>query len=184
MGFPKDFTPEQGGGENRYTMTGLKSGEAVKFRFMSDLIAGNSVWGEDEKGNRVCTRVKTGENIPTSAIGVNKFTGEPERVKQFVAGVVYNYNTEKIEIFETDKSTVIEPLFEYELNDDYGDLKNYDITIKKTGEKMETKYSVIASPPKKIDEGIVQFYKDTQVDLSALYRGDDPFKVEIPEELK
>jgi len=174
MAFPKTFQPEKGEGANKYTLSALDSGQSVKLRVLSDFITGRSVWG-DKDGKRVCTRIKDGETMPVGAIGFNSFTNKPERVKQFAAAVVWNYATEQLEIIETDKSTIIEQLFALDADEDWGDLKNYDIKISKTGEKMETKYTVNPVAAKPLEKSVTEAFKSANIRLEALYVGDDPF---------
>lgn len=178
MAFPKTFQPEQGEQSNNYTLSHLESGSTVKLRVMSDFITGNSVWGENKEGKRVCTKTRDGENIPVGAIGTNKFTGMPERIKQFVASVVYNYDTKQLEILETDKATIIEQLYALENTEEYGDLKGYDIKIGKNGQKTDTTYSVIGLPPKAVDTTILTEYKKSDINLEKLFTNEDPFQAE------
>lgn len=169
MALPKDFKVEEAV-TGRYTLGNLESGGKVKIRILSDFITGKSVWG-DVDGKRVPTRVKLGQSIPVGNIGVNKFTNEPERIKQFIAAVVWNYNTEQVEVLETDKSTIIGQIFDLEADSDWGDSTNYDLSISRTGERMDTKYTVIPSNPKPF-----KCPKDwSYVNLEALYTNDDPF---------
>jgi hypothetical protein len=169
MALPQNFIPEQSG-TNKYTLSGLKSGEKVKVRVLSDFITGKSVWG-DKDGKRIITRRKIGEPIPTGLIGWNQMTGKPERIKQFVAAIVWNYSTEQVEILETDKATIIGQIFDIEANEDWGDSKGFDLTISRSGEGMETKYSILPSNQKafKCPEDW------SGVNLNALFDGTDPF---------
>lgn len=178
MAFPQSFQPEKGEQSSNYTLANLESGSSVKVRVMSDFITGNSVWGENKEGKRVCTRVRQGENLPAAAIGTNKFTGDPERIKQFVAAVAYNYDTKQLEILETDKATIIEQLYALESTEEYGDLKGYDIKISKNGVKTETTYSVIALPPKLPTDELINKFKDSDINLEKLYSGENPFTEE------
>lgn len=178
MAFPTSFKPKVGEGTSQYTLANLESGASVKLRVLSNIITGNSVWGEDVEGNRKCTRVRDGESMPVSAIGTNKFTGQPERVKQFIAAVVYNYDSKQLEILETDKATIIEQLYALENTEEYGDLKGYDIKIAKNGQKMDTTYSVIGLPPKSPNKDVLEAYNHSEIDLNKLYTGEDPFSSE------
>lgn len=181
MALPKNFKPKQG--ESRYTMTGLQSGETVKIRVLSDFIVGSMVWaGEGE--SRKPLRKPDGEPIPVGAIGVDKW-GNPERVRQFIAAKVWNYDRGRVEVFETTKTTVIGFIFKYESDDEYGDSKGYDLKISKTGQGMDTEYSVIASPPKEFDKKLQKEADAEFVGLEALFKGDDPFaqSVVVDEEI-
>lgn len=165
---PKNFKPEQG--SSRYILNNLNSGGKIKFRLVSNFIVGKSVWG-DVDGKRVPTRRKEGESIPVANIGINRFTGKAENIKQFIAGVVWNYESEQLEILETDKSTIIGQIFEIEANEDWKDSKSYDLTISKKGEGMDTSYSVL--PSNKADFKCPNDPKT--VSLDALFEGSDPF---------
>ena len=52
---------------------------------------------------------------------------------------------------------------------------NDTLVVTKEGDKLETKYTVMPSPQKPLDEGIQQLYKDMKINLDALYDGADPF---------
>lgn len=174
MAFPKDFEPKAGGA-SLYTLSNLESGETLKLRIMSDFIVGNSVWGEDDEGNRRPNKFRIGVTIPTSVIGISKFNDLPESIKQFVAAVVWNYETERLEILETDKATIIEQLFTLEKTEEYGDIRGYDIKLSKEGQKMDTKYTVVPLPPKDPEKLVLEAYNALDVNLEALFDGADPF---------
>lgn len=179
MAFPKSFKPEQGNG-GRYTLSSLKSGEKVKVRVLSDFITGKSVWSDLENGKRAPFRVRDNEPIPTGKIGINPMNGNPERIKQFVAAVVWNYGTQQVEILETDKSTIIDALYDLEQSEDWGDMKGYDITIAKSGTGTDTKYSVLPS-----GQGAFKGKADFKsVKLESLYEGSDPFNADQPVQKK
>lgn len=169
MALPQGYEPPKTG-SGYYTLSNIEVGSKVKIRILSDFIVGKSVWG-DKDGKRVPTRARIGGTIPVSAIGVNQYTGEPERIKQFIAAVVWNYNEERIEVLESDKVTINSAIFELESEEDWGDSKNYDITIskKKVGDKTE--YSIIPSNKKKFE--CPEDY--SKVNLDALFNGSDPF---------
>jgi len=171
MSLPKDFEVEQSG-PGKYLVSKIKSGDKVKFRMLTDFITGKSVWGDPkQEGKRVCTRKRIGEKLEVGCIGINKFSGNPESIKQFIAAIVWNYATEQVEIFETDKSTIIEQIFDIEADDDWGDSKGFDLSISKKGEAMETTYSLLPS-----NKSVFKCSEDFKhVNIEALYTGDDPF---------
>lgn len=170
MSLPKGFKQEVP--LSKYTMANLKAIPKMKFRVLSDFIEGRSVWGEPD-GKRVCTRRRIGEDMPVEAIGWSKRYNKPESVKQFIAAIVFNYTTNQVEIFETDKSTVIGFIEGIEGEADWGDSKNYDLIISKSGEDLDTTYSVLPSnkTPFKQEVDI----KD--INLQVLFDGQDPFAV-------
>ena len=56
-------------------------------------------------------------------------------------------------------------------NPDWGDPKDYDLTVTRKGEKLETKYSVQPSPKKKITKDELKLVEDTDVDIEKLVFG-------------
>jgi hypothetical protein len=158
--------PETGGNYLKF-----KTGEN-RFRIMSDYIVGYEYWKEVD-GKRTPVRVKTGDPIHPDDLA---FTNQPP--KHFWACVVYDYADQKIKVMEITQKSLMRTIMGLEEDEDWGDpkgTKGYDLVVTKTGEKMETKYELRAKPRKELDPGIVQMFNDTKVDLTALYRGDDPF---------
>lgn len=52
-----------------------------------------------------------------------------------------------VHVYEAPK-TVFKQIVTYDLNKEYGDVREYDLTISREGEKFDTVYTVIASPKK------------------------------------
>lgn len=168
MSFPQDFSPSTTSG---YTMRNLESGKTVRIRFMTDFVVGRSVWTNEN----TVYRVTETESIPVEKIGNNKITGKPNAIKQFIAAICYNYDSGEFEIFETDKGSIISKLWDYSQDPDYGDSKNYDIKIGKTGSGLTTKYSVVAAPPKEVEKEIADSFAGQNFDLSTLFTKNDDF---------
>lgn len=177
MAIPKEYEPTEQ--KSKYTMNSLKKdGDKVKIRIMSDFILGKFVWGtKDDKPFPY--RVRPNEQIQSGWIGTDK-NGKPNMIKQFLAAVVYNYTNNQTEIFDISKITVIDKLQELEDDEDWGDLKGYDLTLSRSGEGFDTTYSVIPSNKKKYDGKAID-----KVNLELLFSGEDPFstdEVVVPEE--
>ena len=60
-------------------------------------------------------------------------------------------------------------------DEDWGDPKEYDISIVKTGEGMETRYNTVPKPKKAATKEITQAFADAEINLMALFSGDDAF---------
>lgn len=67
-------------------------------------------------------------------------------------------------------------------NEDYGNPQGYDVTLKKTGENKETKYSIIPSPPKAIEKEIMEEFDAMNINLEVMYKGENPFGFEDTED--
>lgn len=138
------------------------------FRILSSAVVGWEGWVEDE-GKRKPERFAM-EEKPTD---LRKFDGQ--KLNHFWAFAVYNYDSKKIQVLEVTQKTVQNAIKGYVDDEEWGDPKEYDITIKKEGEKLTTKYSVIAKPHKELDPNIRQEYEETTLDLEKLFIGEDPF---------
>jgi hypothetical protein len=172
MSFLPDNYKEEVGNYHKF-----QSGDN-NFRILSSAIVGNEYWkttiGEDGKEVRKPIRKHLNETIPMSDIGVDK-NGEPEKIKRFWAFVIWNRDYDKIQIMEITQGGIQKALYALTKSPKWGDIKGYDITVTKTGEKLNTEYSVMPNPKEDIDPGIVQLYKDMNINLDAMFSGDDPF---------
>jgi len=75
-------------------------------------------------------------------------------------------------------------LLAYAKDEDYGPLTGYDIKIKRTGEGLETEYSVVASPKKsEITDEEKKAITESKIYLEKLFGGGRFTKVEEPDEL-
>jgi len=116
---------------------------------------------------------------------VSEIGDEP---KHFWAFVVWNYKDEKVQILEVTQKGIMKAIRNLVNDEDWGDPKNYDLVVTREGEGLETEYSVNPKPKTELDKGIQVFYKDLNINLEALFDGDDPFSTnikvdELPEEL-
>lgn len=170
MAFPKNYEPQE---TQSGDYTEIKPGE-TRLRFLSDIIVGNVLWVTTPDGKRKPERKRYGQSFNPADIGIDKW-GNPERIRPFMASVVWNYGTSKIEIFETSKNQIIDQLYGYDADPDWGDLKGYDVVISRNGEGKETKYQVIAKPAKPVDSAILLLKSKTTINLEALYDGGNPF---------
>ncbi len=176
MAFTQGFAPSAG--ESTYTLRNLNSGESVKIRILSDVVSGFSLWSENN-GKPLAIRAKAKEDIDASKAAVNKLTGKPNTVKQCIAAVVYNYNSKSIETLETDKATIIRALWSLDQDEDFGDLKKYDIKIKKSGTGTDTKYEVNPLSKEPVSKEIQDVFKDSDIDLEALFESKPQVKDEV-----
>jgi len=141
----------------------LEQGEN-RFRILSSAIVGWIDWKREGEKN---TPVRTKDRQP------NLNTDRQSR--HFWAFVVWDYRDHKVKILEITQTTIQDAIYSLHANQDWGDPKNYDLIVKKTGEKMETVYNVIPVPPKKADQRIFDEYSKTKIDLNKLYSGENPF---------
>ena len=99
-----------------------------------------------------------------------------ERPKHFWAFVVWNYQTQAIEVLEISQATIQRALEALINNQSWGSPFNYDITVTRTGAALDTAYMVAPSPPSPIAKPIEEALIGTPVNLELLFINDDPFK--------
>lgn len=140
------------------------------FRMLADPITGYEWWEDTPDGKRTPVRRSEDEGIALDG------TIEEDTVKFFWAFPVWNYTDQAVQILELTQMSVIKAVRALWNSKKWGDPKNYDITITKTGDKLETRYAVMPEPPTKLDDMIVKLFKETPVNLEALYAGEDPWE--------
>jgi len=149
-----------------------------RFRVLSSAITGWELWVEGKPVRRKDKSEFTTDQLAKADI--NKFTGMKKVPQYFWAFLIWNYQTEQVEILEVPQVTIMRGIEDYLKDADYGnDPKEYDLIVirDESGEKVE--YRVKAKPPKAMDEGIKEFAKDMKINLNALYKGEDPFATEF-----
>lgn len=167
-----DFLPAQyEPPKNNSKYTKFEQGE-TKIRILSPSIVWFEYFNNDNKPVRSRTQFTETPNIKSTS-----------KVKEFWAFVVWNYTTESLEICEITQAWIKKTIFALYKDVDFGDPKNYDIKITRTGEWMETEYAVLPWAIKVLDDKIKTLYDDTTIDLEALYDWSDPFAPKVKEEL-
>lgn len=155
----------------------FKDGEN-RFRVLSDIIVGSEFWKEEtnEKGEiiRKPIRRRTNEKIYADELGIDKW-GNPERPKFFWAMAVWNYDSESVQILEITQRKIQRAIEALERNTKWGDCKEYDLSVTRSGEDLATDYVVQPEPKEKLDPEIEKEYKEMTINLEALYDGGDPF---------
>lgn len=148
----------------------LEKGEN-KFRVLSSAITGWEIW-VDNKPKRFKESIPVEE---AEKADLDPRTGVPRVPKHFWAFVVWNYNQDSIQILELTQKSIQKYIKSLTTDEDWGDPKGYDIVIKREGEGLETEYQVVQKPKKELAKEISTAYKETRINLDALYKGEDPF---------
>lgn len=140
-------------------------------RILSRPIMGWLDWKE-ENGKRTPVRTPYSEPKPTPL-------DSTKPVKHFWAMVIWDYRDKAIKIMELTQSSIQEALYNLDCDEAWGEPTQYDINIKKSGEKLDTKYSVIARPPKELAEEIKSAFMKVAPNLDELFRNGDPFSKSV-----
>ncbi len=94
--------------------------------------------------------------------------------KHFWAFKVYNHNLGLVQLCTIKQKSLMKALEWIFTNEDYGDPLGYDITISRTGKGMDTEYSLVPSPPKKLEKE----YEDKNINWSNWLSSEDPLSEE------
>ena len=149
-----------------------ENGDGVKLRFLGDAISGVGGWREKKP-----LRFEIApEDFDIESLDPD-FNGNPGRLKDFVASVVWNYDAKAIQIFEISQVSIQDKLFSLHKNEDWGDLTQYDVIVKKTKKNERTDYEVTPSPKGmgKLEKEIEKAYDEKPIDLTKLFTNEDPF---------
>lgn len=102
-------------------------------------------------------------------------TDKEKPVRHFWAMIVWNYNEEKIQIFNVTQATIRNCLEALSNDEDWKEPFFYDIKIIKTGEKMEVEYMVNPLPHRAVRQDIINAFNAKRANLEALFDNLDPF---------
>lgn len=139
------------------------------FRVLSSAVVGFEYFKADNKPVRMKTAP---DSIPSDM----KKDGA---VKHFWAFVVYNYDSKRIQILELTQKGIMKTMQSYIKNPKWGNPKEYDFIVTRTGSGMDTEYAITVNPKAPVDESILERFSKMKIDLEALFVNEDPFKVDV-----
>ena len=171
MGFLDGIQEVKSSGDSGGNYMKLQAG-ANQFRIVGSgddggVIQGMLGWANNDDGSRRPFRWKVDEAPPRNF---------EEKPKEFIAMLVWNYKESRIQILELTQAGLKRELVTLAKDEEWGDPRKYDISITKSGEKLETTYAMTPKPHKKRGDEINEAVKNLKVNLAALYSGGDPFE--------
>ncbi len=98
-----------------------------------------------------------------------------DKEKHFWALGVWSYRDAKLQVLEITQARIQGPLEDLVMSEDWGDPKEYDITITKTGQKLDTEYRAMPSKSSAVPVDAHRAYRAMKIDLEKLFEGGDPF---------
>ena len=149
-----------------------ENGKGVKLRFLGDAITGVGGW----RGEKPLRFEMAPEDFDIATLDPD-YNGNPGKLRDFIASVVWNYEAKAIQIFEINQVSIQDKLFGLHKNEEWGDLTQYDVVIKKTKKDKRTEYEVIPSPQGmgKLDKEIEKAFDEKPIDLTKLFSNENPF---------
>lgn len=138
-----------------------------RIRILRNPIMGFETW-TSENGKNVPHRARTFEE------GVN-LPSKDGKVKEFHAFIIWDYQSKMVRLLNVTQSGIQDSIYSYSTDADWGDPKNYDLVIKRTGLGFnDTKYTVISKPVKPLDQEIVNSYKEVRILEEEYFKGGHP----------
>ena len=160
---PNDYeAPKPSGG----AYTKCLKGETV-LRFLGDPIVGYE-WWESMHGTEKPVRVSNFDEIRDAQA--------TQKAKHFWACCVWNYEANSVQIWQINQRTIQEAIMGLINDADWGDPREYDLKITRTGESLETKYTVSPKPKKDLPEAAKFEFELMNIKLEKLLTGEDPFE--------
>jgi len=149
---PKDYEVKEAGND----FLKLSIGDN-KIRVLSDALIGKTGW----KGNKPFRRSGADAIISADEVDTDEKTGKP-KISDFMAFYAYSYNDDKVVVAEFTQVGIKKELVAYASDPEWGHPRGFDITITKTGEGFNTKYSVKPSIPKPLAKTIQSVVEEAE----------------------
>lgn len=142
----------------------LQDGEN-KFRILSEARVGYEYWKGDDN-NREVVRVKTEKEVPSEHL--HSVDGR-KRARQFWAFIIYNYNINAVQLLVITQKTIQKAIVSLVEDKDWGDPKDYDLMINKSGQELETEYNVQPKPKTELSDDIKKIIEQTKFNIDGIY---------------
>ena len=148
---------------------------ANKFRVLVEPLLGWEWWVvKDEDGSKMPLRASMDSDEVQNVPAGYHIDGDGG-AKHFWALKVWNYELEKVQVLSITQVGIQEAIKDLNANPDWGNPLEYDITITRKGEGLETNYGVQPSPKKALLKKIEAEANEVEVNLEALFESGDPF---------
>ena len=139
------------------------------FRVLSSAIVGYEYWNTQNKP------VRSKESWDEMPEDIKTEKDGSVRINHFWAFVVWNYEAKKIQILELTQKGIMKTIQGLIKNPKWGNPKEYDITVARSGSGFDTEYSCVPNPHSEVGTEITERYEKMSINLDALYKGEDPF---------
>lgn len=164
-------------GSKKVVYFDLKNGGSAKVRFIDDEpVARWTHWIAKAKRSVTCLGRETCPICEAREKEKDQKKKTYNSSKKF-SMQIWNYETNRVEIIEKG-AEFFKLLHAINTDEDYGDIKNFDITIKRMGDGTDTTWSMLPKLPSKFENE--EEAKEELVDLKTYYK---PSTVEQIEQL-
>jgi hypothetical protein len=167
----------QSGSSSGLYLNDLKDLEELKFRAIGDIQVGYQYFQKTTKedGSEGVKPVRS-EEYPETIENPSKqpWDGQDSKPVQFMAMAIYDFADETIKIWQVTKKALMTGLMEIELDDDFGEIQDYDFKAKKvktgTG-TTDIEYSLLRLEKSEPTKEMLELYEKAEVNLSEYMAG-------------
>jgi hypothetical protein len=169
--------PPQSGAGKYFRLKDLEEypGQSADIRVLEPFIHGWEVWCKDGKPHRADVK----EGLPAESEWRVE-DGKRDEAKPFWAAPVWNPAKGVVQLFSFTQGTVYRQLKALAGNKKWGALDAYDLTIKRSGKGLQTKYDITPNPKEPLSaEGQAAWAElnETWSGPEALLANGDPFEI-------
>ena len=175
-------------GSSYFNPSSVREGDETRFTILGDESAtGYELWLDGPEGKGLKTRF-TDEPSPADmeerATELGGKVRPDSKAKQFMAFAIYNYDLEKVQVFEFSQQSIANPLIAA-LSDEEVEAEPHltDFKISASGVGLDKRYQVVSLAGRRrkpaIDAPITEAWDKAVAngfDISVLVSGGDPFK--------
>lgn len=175
--------------EDRYANPSkFPEGKEQRFRVFGVGLTGYEGWVVNEGGKKKPIRwaVKPDDDQLPANMARDEKTGDIQEIKRFLCALVWDYGKEAFAILNVTQKSIMKSMMALMADElDFGDIRNYDIKITKTGVGTESRYSTTGAQIRPAPQVACEAYEDPEFfcDLSLLMHNLDPFDPEAKDKL-
>ena len=180
------FSKASGGG-NYLNPGRVSEGDKLRFTILGDdSVVGHQVFIDGpEKPMALKFRDEpSASDIEERAAEVGGRVRKDEEVKKFLAFAIWNYEDEKVQLFQFSQASIATPLIAYLSDEEIeAETELYDFVLSATGSGKEKRYNVTALPGRRrkadVNKQVEAAWGEAMgegFDLTRLFSGADPFK--------
>ena len=152
----------------------LKDNDELKFRVIGDIQSGYQYFQNYKKEDGTDgVRPVRSEEFPEvlDNPSTQKWDGQESSPKQFLAMAIYDIDDKQIKLFQVTKKDLLKGLMEVELDDMLGEIQDYNFKATKTGQKLETEYSLTRYDKSELTTEMLKLHEEANVNLNDYMSG-------------
>ena len=141
----------------------------------NQFMEGWEVWEEyeDENGSKRSrphrSKFVQGAKAPQELLDLER-NGDARYFRMFVV-----FYEGRPKIYEVRQKTIRRQILELTRDEEWGDPRDYDIAVTRSGQGKETSYNVMPKPKEPLTPEMLQRVEDARIDLQAIWEGGQPF---------